>query len=1109
MRPAESPTSDSGTTPGSGEEPATGAAEPSPDGSVPAAATAPEASPDVPESPATQASGQPPAPLDRPDQSAPEFIPGTGDTPVAEYTDPLVGSAEPAVEDPVVSNRSAPESAPAGTPDAPAATPESTPTGVGYLDESPPEGYAAGTGPGTADTVPAATRAAAAEQAARSAAKALRLQDLATGLRTTADVLDRAGAVGIAPYRAYGYAGRAASALTGWGLGKLGKAADSAAADAEAAGASRAGVLRGTARVLNTSGSALRSIGRDGLEGAVVNALADRSAYRALGMTRAQARDATPSEIQAARERALNNIEAATPEAKASQERQVDGAFARMMANAVTSTTVASAGSEDTKAEPAGDSTLAKPAANGAAVGDPETVETATGAPGNELPASDESPVIAAQPDAAQPSAAEEPPSVEQRQGEQTGSAPVEVTPTYGYLDQDPRIAVGALPLDVERPALTGEAAQQGNVGAMDWLADPAYGPEVGAQRDRLDRRALKVAQDRPGSTASGTARTDATGDQPSGPEKGPSPAPANGNGGADLVLTASPELAKGPRSRSKDKDGGASGGARPDDRTDEPSPDTTLEPATELPPEQSKDRRYTGLSPPEDKTDHPSDVTSNTTHTVDAQEAPSSPEPAAQHNATATDDPNATATDPLDHQRARAPPERPSGKRVLNAAERTALNDRIKNAKADVRQAEDDVKNLTRRQQTASTADDRAQATRQLQRAMARLQDRQAHLNELSVPIRVEQALRPVSRLLDAIDEQWSNVDALRAGAARGERLSPVDRYVLVLEGMRQQQGIVMDRVQIAAEMALTSDRPVLGRLRYLARAKSLPANVVVQMLTGEGKTAVESLAAFRLTLEHNARFGGDTVGYRVDVFKRNSEDAYQVYAANQKLANALGVRLGYLEPDRELDGTIGLPEPRQSSAVRDAQYGSDILYGTAYEFGFDQMRDDLANKPTEGSQPSEPDGSRRRTYSFAIVDEIDEAMLDIGRNPLILAEPASGDAGQANDRYQATELAEQLPMASTRIDGKGKVSIDDEAAQRIAARLRDQLPDRGADRPDARQHRAGAGVRAVPAGPGLPRGRRASAPGQQRPRQPGSRTPVHQVPRRYRSKGTDPGPG
>ena len=138
-----------------------------------------------------------------------------------------------------------------------------------------------------------------------------------------------------------------------------------------------------------------------------------------------------------------------------------------------------------------------------------------------------------------------------------------------------------------------------------------------------------------------------------------------------------------------------------------------------------------------------------------------------------------------------------------------------------------------------------------------------------------------------------------------------------------------------------------------------------IAEMHTGEGKTLVATLPA---TL--NALCGKVHVVTVNDYLaRRDREWMGPVY-------EFLGFTVGLLQ-----DGM--LPEERQPA------YQSDITYGTNNQFGFDYLRDNMVHSFDLKVQGS---------LDFAIVDEIDNILVDEARTPLII----SGSATDALDRYR-----------------------------------------------------------------------------------------------------------
>jgi preprotein translocase subunit SecA len=79
-------------------------------------------------------------------------------------------------------------------------------------------------------------------------------------------------------------------------------------------------------------------------------------------------------------------------------------------------------------------------------------------------------------------------------------------------------------------------------------------------------------------------------------------------------------------------------------------------------------------------------------------------------------------------------------------------------------------------------------------------------------------------------------------------------------------------------------------------------------------------------------------------------------------------------------------------NTEARRKAYNADITYGTNNEFGFDYLRDNMANSPEDLVQ---------RKHNFAIVDEVDSVLVDDARTPLIISGPV-----EDGDRHEFLEL-------------------------------------------------------------------------------------------------------
>ena len=82
----------------------------------------------------------------------------------------------------------------------------------------------------------------------------------------------------------------------------------------------------------------------------------------------------------------------------------------------------------------------------------------------------------------------------------------------------------------------------------------------------------------------------------------------------------------------------------------------------------------------------------------------------------------------------------------------------------------------------------------------------------------------------------------------------------------------------------------------------------------------------------------------------------------------------------------------------IKKYAYECDITYGTNNEFGFDYLRDNMANHPQMLVQ---------RPFNYAIIDEVDSILIDEARTPLII----SGRLAQSAETYQMmAKIAPQL---------------------------------------------------------------------------------------------------
>jgi len=183
------------------------------------------------------------------------------------------------------------------------------------------------------------------------------------------------------------------------------------------------------------------------------------------------------------------------------------------------------------------------------------------------------------------------------------------------------------------------------------------------------------------------------------------------------------------------------------------------------------------------------------------------------------------------------------------------------------------------------------------------------------------------------------------------------------------------------------------------------LHKGMVVEMMTGEGKTLTATLSAYlnALTGEgvhictvNDYLAKRDTVwmgqiyhllGLSVSCIVHEQSYLYDPTFVNEKKDEIRDIEVSYLVFYDYLR-----PITRQEA------YQADIVYGTNHEFGFDYLRDNLVLNKFELVQ---------RVFNYAIVDEVDSILIDEARTPLII----SGQQQESSSVYHFfNKIAQKL---------------------------------------------------------------------------------------------------
>ncbi|HEX4144053.1 MAG TPA: preprotein translocase subunit SecA, partial [Pirellulales bacterium] len=272
------------------------------------------------------------------------------------------------------------------------------------------------------------------------------------------------------------------------------------------------------------------------------------------------------------------------------------------------------------------------------------------------------------------------------------------------------------------------------------------------------------------------------------------------------------------------------------------------------------------------------------------------------------------------------------------------------------------------------------------------------------------------------------SNARYIKKLQAKVEHINALEPKFQALSDEQLKQQTVEFRRRLAAGETLDdllveafaacreSGRRFLGMRHYdvqMIGGMILHAGNIAEMVTGEGKTLVATLPCYLNALE----------GKGVHVVTVNDYLARRDMEWMGPLYMGLGMSVGAIQ--------TGL-----DSAERQKSYACDITYGTNNEFGFDYLRDNMRDAARGDDRFAKHRQQAQGPLHYAIIDEVDNILIDEARTPLIIAGPAHDDVS----RYaRADRVARQLkPEVHFEIKEKERtVHLTDEGvreAERLA---------------------------------------------------------------------------
>lgn len=269
------------------------------------------------------------------------------------------------------------------------------------------------------------------------------------------------------------------------------------------------------------------------------------------------------------------------------------------------------------------------------------------------------------------------------------------------------------------------------------------------------------------------------------------------------------------------------------------------------------------------------------------------------------------------------------------------------------------------------------------------------------------------------------AKTDEFRRRLAKGETLDDIlpEAFAVVREASKRTIGLRHYDIQLIGAMVLHQSR-------------------IAEMRTGEGKTLVATLPLYLNALELNPewveraeeRWGKDPdkwtfapfenlpVGRGAHLVTVNDYLARRDARWKAPIYQMLGLSVGVLQMAARTDhGKLAFlvnlekestfeDQHQLETVPRKLAYAADITYGTTNEYGFDYLRDNMKQTLEERVQ---------RGHYYAIVDEVDNVLIDEARTPLIISGPSHDDA---DNYYKMAQVVRQLRPEDYDIDERSR---------------------------------------------------------------------------------------
>jgi len=282
------------------------------------------------------------------------------------------------------------------------------------------------------------------------------------------------------------------------------------------------------------------------------------------------------------------------------------------------------------------------------------------------------------------------------------------------------------------------------------------------------------------------------------------------------------------------------------------------------------------------------------------------------------------------------------------------------------------------------------------------------------------DREIRKTQNIVDEINSLEKKMQSLSDEELRAK----TDELRKLLQEGKKEDDILPEAFAVVRE----AGKRVLGQRHFDVQMLGgivLHRGKIAEMKTGEGKTLTSTLPIYLNALSGK---GVHVVTVNDYLARRDCNWMGSVYEFLGLTTACIMHSASFLYESKKLDDNeVSIEEENLRPVTRQEAYSADITYGTNNEFGFDYLRDNMAQREEDVVQ---------RPFHFAIVDEVDSILIDEARTPLIISAP---DTESTSLYAQFASIASRLSEGSDyTVEEKSKtVSITDDGISKVEKML------------------------------------------------------------------------